>query len=230
MTAKQTKPNPTPKKAPSKHTAVRSPAQREKDLAFVADCYERKLTQAAILVELNAARPYSLTRTTIVRDLAEIRAQWRKLYTTTFNDGLAKELASLDRIEREAWTAFEKSKKPRSEKSSGMEVDTPSAPPPKADVGAPSPRSKKTSGMRQIDRDGDPRWLDLALSCVEKRARILGLFAPERHELFHSDESDEDDRPLGRLEGILVKDLLRQRRKGALPLLVVGGGKANRGN
>lgn len=208
----------------SKHTPKRNPVQIEEDLGLIADLYAQKLPQHEITRRLNEQRQglYELTRSAIARDIDKIRKRWRIEYTGTFNDALARELATIDKLEREAWEAWDRSKKPRQEKGSGMEEETSG----EAEEGkAPAAgKRKKRSHLKQIDRDGEPRFLELVMSCVEKRSRILGLFAPERHEFFNGgkDGSDPADVDLERIETLLIEDMERRRAKG-IPFLVGNG-------
>lgn len=67
------------------------------------------------------------------------------------------ELAKLDRIEREAWAAWEWSPKPQ---QSAVILDD----------GAQQPTRKMLK-----NQNGDPRSLELAMKCVAARRAILGL-------------------------------------------------------
>jgi len=85
---------------------------RSKQLAIlkrrrtVADLYLQGWTQIAIAEELGVAQP------TISDDLKRIRAQWRESGVRDFDEARQLELMKLDRIEREAWSAWERSQKP----------------------------------------------------------------------------------------------------------------------
>jgi hypothetical protein len=122
----------------------------------VADLYVQGLTQCAIAEELGVHQP------TVCDDLKKIQRQWRESTVRNFDEAKEMELQKLDRVEREAWAAWERSQKPA--QSTTVEGD-----------GTPK-RSRKTISQR----NGDPRYLDTVLKCVAARRAILGLDAPTK--------------------------------------------------
>jgi hypothetical protein len=122
----------------------------------VADLYIQGHTQVAIAEKLGVKQP------TISQDLTAIRKLWRESSIRNFDEAKELELQKLDRVEREAWAAWERSQKPT--QSATVEGD-----------GVPK-RSRKTISQR----NGDPRYLDTVLKCVAARRAILGLDAPTK--------------------------------------------------
>jgi hypothetical protein len=122
----------------------------------VADLYIQGHTQVAIAEKLGVKQP------TISVDLTAIRKQWRESTIRNFDEAKEMELQKLDRVEREAWAAWERSQKPS--QSATVEGD-----------GTPK-RSRKTI----VQKNGDPRYLDTVLKCVAARRAILGLDAPTK--------------------------------------------------
>ena len=88
-------------------------ARIAKRRVLVADMYARGYTQAQI-VETTGVH-----RQTIYVDLLHIQDEWRKTRIIDFDTASTRELMSLDRAEREAWDAWERSKKARVRGSAG---------------------------------------------------------------------------------------------------------------
>jgi hypothetical protein len=129
----------------------------------VASLYLRGKFQSEISKEVN------VDRCTVSRDLQVIEEEWLKSGVMDLNAAKARELAKLDEIERQAWDAWEKSRKD----SETMEVTG------TAQGGKSIPDKVKKITHR---RDGDPKYLDIVLNCVRQRRDILGLDAPKKLE------------------------------------------------
>lgn len=124
----------------------------------VADLYVQGHSQMAIAERLN------ISQSTISADLKQIRREWRESMIRDFDHAQDKELAKIDRLEREAWAAWERSQKPV--QSAVLEGEN-----------TQQPRRKT---MRS--QHGDPRYLDLVHKCIAARCALLGLNAPQRLE------------------------------------------------
>ena len=119
----------------------------------VADLYLQSWTQAQIADHLG------VSQTTICDDLKQVRKQWRESAVRRLRPGAEEELLKLERIEREAWAAWERSKKPSQAATTSGE-----------------PGDQKT--RRQMkDRYGDPRFLEQVNKCIASRRALLGLDA-----------------------------------------------------
>ena len=105
----------------------------------------------------------------ISRDLLVIQKQWQEQTQLNLDEAKARELAKLDEIERQAWEAWEKSRKD----AETMEV-TGTA---QGGKGKPETVRKTTKGQA-----GDSRFLAIVLECQKRRAEILGLDAPRKLE------------------------------------------------
>ena len=120
----------------------------------VADLYLQGWNQTAIAEELGVAQP------TISDDVKHIRAEWRDSAVRDFDEARQLELMKLDRIEREAWSAFDQSKKPAQS----------------AVVTGEGYGQKTRKSMK--NQHGDPRFLDQVNKCITHRRALLGLDAP----------------------------------------------------
>jgi hypothetical protein len=104
-----------------------------------------------------------VSQATVCEDLKNIEELWRQSSVRDFDRAQNKELAKLDRIERESWSAWDRSQKPQQS----------------AVIQGESQQPTKKTLKNQI---GDPRFLDQIHKCVASRRAILGLDAPQRHE------------------------------------------------
>lgn len=167
---------PTPPTKPAK-TPSRTQPQIKADRVFIAELYVRGVTQHSIAAELSKRHPFPLSRSLVAKEIGIIQDEWCKRADEAISRVKARQLATIDAVERTAWERFDASCKPgertQKERESGES--------------APDEQGKKTatgskSKARVVteNRDGDPRWLDLVLKCVERRCRILGLDAPTR--------------------------------------------------
>lgn len=134
----------------SKREAAKLAVRREK----VAALYLSGQTQDAIALAVGCSR------TTVSIDLVLIRAEWRNSALCNMNSLVERELERIDRIEVEAWAAWERSQLPAES------------------VTTTADETRKTVE----GQSGDPRYLQIALKCVEDRRRLLGLDAPSRTE------------------------------------------------
>lgn len=138
------------------------PANRSKKLEIerrrqqVADLYMQRHPQAVIAERLG------ISQATISADLKRIRREWRNSTIRDFDLSVAESLQEVNRIRREAWSAWEHSKKPQ--QSAVLN----------GDGGA---------GRKTIkNQHGDARFLEVIIKCNEAERALLGLAAPTRIE------------------------------------------------
>ncbi len=122
----------------------------------VAELYVQGHTQASIAEKLGVRQG------TISADLLHIRRQWRASTLRNFDAACELELQKYDRIEREAWAAWDRSQKPA--QSAVINGNG---------SGQPARKSIK-------NQHGDMRALDVVLRCCAARRELLGLNAPLR--------------------------------------------------
>ena len=104
------------------------------------------------------ATAFGISQTTVSRDLDAIRESWKQSAIRDYGLAVAKELAKVDRIERRAWDAWEKSLRPRVTVSNEKNA-----------LG--DKRRKVVEGQ-----SGNPSHLQIVLQCVERRCQLLGLY------------------------------------------------------
>lgn len=122
-----------------------------------------------------------ITKTTAYKLIKRITDEWRRSAMASINEVKAKELAKLDHIEAAAWEGWEKSKESRRKQTVDSDIlklkDSPAL------------RTPRKSKSVEEDRDGDPRYLDMILKCIDRRIRILGI-----DEMSGEIRGDSDDR------------------------------------
>lgn len=119
----------------------------------VAELYVQGWTQVQIAEKLN------VTQTTICTDLQRLHKEWRESRLRDFDAARELEIQKLDRLEREAWAAWERSQKP----SQSAEFK---------DDATNTPSKKKVK-----NQNGDPRFLVVVHQCIASRRALLGLDA-----------------------------------------------------
>lgn len=140
----------------------RSSAQRARDRRRVADLYLQGWIQADIAAETGLSQP------TISRDLKAIQKEWLTSTLVDFNEAKAREIAKVDRLEREYWRAWERSCED-AETTTQKAVDT-------------DGKTRQEAIKTAKGQAGDPRFLSGVQWCIEKRCKIMGVDAPEKHE------------------------------------------------
>jgi hypothetical protein len=120
----------------------------------VAELYLQCWTQAEIAAHLG------VHQSTVSNDLTVLEHEWRESAIRDFDLARAEELKKLERIEREAWAAWEQSKKPA--QSAVMN----------GEGGA------QTARKTIKNRHGDPRMMEIVIKCSAERSALLGL-APQ---------------------------------------------------
>jgi len=150
---------------------VRTESELERDYLMESQWYMQGWTHFRIAEELNA-RFYShnpLTRQQISYDIKKILKRWQDRADTNIGQRKAEELARIDKLEDEYWSAWERSKE------------------------AAKTITKRGEAVYQMlrDSDGDPRFLQGVERCIEMRIKILGLAAPTKTKVEFEGTNDE---------------------------------------
>jgi len=142
--------------------------QRETDLLKLSELYLKGQTQAEIAALLGVSQPQ------ISNDLATLRGRWQKAATTNIDKLKARELAKVDRLEREYWDAWQRSLEADKTIKTRGKVQ-------QSDDGTRFIREQPAEQTAHTDA-GDPRYLEGVRWCIERRCKILGIDAPMRQE------------------------------------------------
>ena len=154
----------------------RTTFQIERDRRDVADLYLQGWTQARIAEHLDNRndREYDFTRSMVGYDLRALQKAWQKSALIDVDKVKAQELAKVDKLERTYWDAWERSQEDAETiRQEGSSKDT---------VKGELPPIQKLIIFRK-GQTGDPRFLQGVQWCIERRCKILGIDAPERHDL-----------------------------------------------
>jgi len=148
---------------------ARSKSQIARDRRKIADQYLQGIIQADI------AEGLGIHQSTVSRDIKALQIEWQKSALVDINSKKAKELAKIDRLEREYWLAWERSCED-------------------AEIVRQEARDKKINKVIKTAKGqaGDPRFLSGVERCIERRCKILGIDAPEKHEITGRDGNAVD--------------------------------------
>jgi len=126
----------------------------------VADLYLSGTIQAEIAEQLE------VNQSTISRDLKSLRKAWLASALVAIDKAKAQELAKIDRLEREYWTAWVR--------SCG---DTETV----KQRGKPGSKGISTDSIEKTSKEqsGDPRFLAGVQWCIERRCKLFGLDEPQ---------------------------------------------------
>jgi len=122
----------------------------------VADLYIQGWTQSQI------AKQLAVSQSNVCKDIKAIQNRWRESSIRDFDVLRERELKKLDRLEVEAWNAWQRSQKPAQEATISTDGST-----------------QKTV-KKVAEQTGDPRFLDQISKCIASRRALLGLDAPTK--------------------------------------------------
>lgn len=154
--------------------AVTSSAQRQERRRRVEDRYLEGGSIAEIAAEL------TVSQRVVSNDLRSIRLAWTRERTSEGTTRLELELRKIDRLEREAWRAWERSRK---------DLDS-------TKVSRDGARAKAERTLRK--QTGDPRFLAVVKDCIDRRCRLLGILATAQ-------KKSAGEKPLPAVE-VVVRD------------------------
>lgn len=106
-----------------------------------------------------------VTRWTVYHDLVEIHNSWIEKCVQAAQHQMAVEIAKIDHVEAELWQAWERSCQSR--EVSGAEKRQ-----------RPGSADASKSFVRKEMRDGNPKFMDGIMRCVEMRCKLFGLLRP----------------------------------------------------
>lgn len=160
--------------------ARRTRRQREKDLAELA---KRYLLGGEDQAEI--AEDFGVTQGTISNDLKELEHRWQASSLVDVDEARKREIAHINALQREYWQAWLRSKK-------DAEIKTVK----ESDKG----KERKIVRKGQV---GEIRFLEGIEWCIEQRAKIWGIYEPEKFQFIDWKEEVEQ-------KGISPGDLFNQ--------------------
>jgi len=151
----------------AKRKPRRSAAQLARDRRRIAELYLEGWLQADIADEVG------ISQSTVSNDIGALQRDWLASSLIDFDRAKAREIAKVDKLEREYYAAWRRS---------CLDAET------LKQKGAPSDEAGKvkTASIEKTTKGqaGDPRFLQGVQWCIERRCKILGVDAPT--EIKHS--------------------------------------------
>ena len=129
-------------------------------LSRVSELYLKGYTQIEIGNIVN------VTHQQVSYDLKKLMIQWKENQLNNIDEWISAELVRINKIETEAWEAWERSKgKDKSTKIKGT--------------------TNKANYIEKTESEnfGDPRYFNTIQWCINKRAELIGLNAPLKQEI-----------------------------------------------
>ena len=148
----------------------RSNSQKHKDRLIVSDLYLKGYTQQYIGEKLG------ISITTVCRDIKVLIRWWKRSSVKNIDSLKQIELNKINKLEIEYWEAWERSKNDAEQKIKRQRQTANNEPINEAQIKSDS-------------QNGDPRYLAGVQWCIEKRCKIIGIDAPEKHEVMTKDIS-----------------------------------------
>lgn len=168
-------PPPVPFEPTGKTNCVQREVSREQRRSTVAGLYLAGHSQLDIALKMG------MSIGTVAADLAHVRQEWLASAVRDFDQKKAEELAKIDRLESEAWAAWNRSREDAQTKRDKVEMV-------RVKLKEPDERGRryrmKAVGRRKESvsqgQYGDVRFLEQVSWCIDTRIRIMGLYkAPE---------------------------------------------------
>ena len=169
-------------------TAVVLSKKQEARINIIAPLYKRGYgimeLQREVKTRLNLDT-YALT--TVRNDIKLMLAEWKEARLSAVDEAVTLELARIDEMIRESWSAWERSKENSVRKTQRQRA----LPVVSDDVGKSLSQGSQDDvavvamEQEQVEETnvGDPRFLQLVNQLSSERRKILGLYAPEKHEV-----------------------------------------------
>lgn len=141
----------------------RSKLEKERDLYVIEELHLKGQTLAEI------ADRTGVNKRQVQFDLMELGRRYAQTTIHRLDLHVNRQLSKIELLEREAWSAWEASKRQR-------EITTKKR---RSQSGEDGEQLMNEVGQRQEQREGDVRYMTVVQWCVAERSRLLGLYAPE---------------------------------------------------
>jgi hypothetical protein len=141
--------------------------QRELVLARVAELYLKAIGPSAIAKEIGVSTQQAINYVKM------LERRWRESSMRDFDAARALELAKLDNLEMTYWDAWERSCQDATQTQTIVV--------PTLDADGHEKPTRKRQTIRKIENVGDARYLDGVFKCIDRRIKLMGLDAAERH-------------------------------------------------
>lgn len=150
-------------------------------------------------IEVVGGIEYTISHVQVMKDMQRVLIEWKRNSLETVDDYLRVELEKLDKIEAEAWAAWEVSKAMKTRKKNRNFVGKAKAYVDDIDEDGNQKEVKPIyEGYNEEATEttsGNPKFMDIILNAMQSRARLLGLNSPEKVDLVN-DRQNNTDRPV----------------------------------
>lgn len=119
------------------------------------------------MVEIGKA--LGISHAAVSKHLKKVQARWQSEQVDNLAATRLRELAKIDETEREAWLAWERSKRDAEERRKLVQEEDEGE-----DGGIVT---KITTEEKHKGQCGDPRYLEVICKCREQRAKLYGLYS-----------------------------------------------------
>ena len=156
----------------------RDKPQRERDKQIIADMYLKGHSCRAIAVHLceaNNDEKY-LSYRTVANEINKLLKEWHDERIDDIHKQKTLELEKLNKLERTYWIAWEKSISDYEKRSKRLRGTI------KGDGGKSSPSEQEIATIEMVSM-GNPSYLAGVERCIERRCKILGIDAPQKHDI-----------------------------------------------
>ena len=109
----------------------------------------------------------------------KLRDRWLRKADDTVAAERKRALVKLDKMEETLWDAWDRSLKDELVRTMGKVTDEGSG----DGAGQAEGSERKSDNVRKVNRDGDAAFTRQILDIQDRRAKILGLYAPEKKEV-----------------------------------------------
>ncbi|UFK27423.1 hypothetical protein [Elizabethkingia phage TCUEAP2] len=173
----------------------RNAEQREYDILFCSNLFLRGYSYREIQKALNedlAKREtgYTIALSMVYYDLQQALIEWKRERFDNVDDYVTQEIRKLDKMEVEAWNAWEASKTGKARTKSRN-----SKKPNKVDAEVNDPGYYGYTEEATETSSGNPRFLDLLLNIQQRRAKLLGFDAPIKIDIPGVNRNDGAEKP-----------------------------------
>lgn len=179
----------------------RTKEQIEYDTAYCTNLFLRGHTYRDIAAKLKehhmelGVEGYTISHVQVMKDMQRVQIQWKKDRLDSVDDYVQRELEKLDKIEAEAWAAWESSKfgkvRKKSRNLTGKKVayvdDSKEGDEDATVYDGFTEEGTETSS-------GNPKFMDVILNAMQRRAKLLGLDSPEKVDMIN-DRAGAVERP-----------------------------------
>lgn len=154
--------------------------EKERDKQIIAEWYLKGYSCRAIALKLSEKVGIEnyLSYRTVSSEIKKLLKEWQTDRIDDINHQKTLELEKLNKLERTYWDAWEKSIEDYERKTKKIKgkVGTGSD-------GNPLRPSEQELYTTEIVSFGNPSYLSGVERCIERRCKILGIDAPQKHDL-----------------------------------------------